>query len=70
MLIGYFTPYKGFKGTIEYDAEDHIYYGSLIDINDSVRYHSNDIVGLQKHYMDAVDDYIDIKNKINKGSDN
>ena len=69
MLIGYFTPYKDFIGNIKYDAEDNIYYGSLIDIKDFVSYHSNDIVGLQKHYMDAVDDYITFKNEINKGSD-
>ena len=70
MLIGYFTPYKNFTGNIKYDAEDNIYYGSLIDIKDFVNYHANNIVDLQKHYMDAVDYYLDIKNQIDKGSDN
>ena len=37
-LIGYFTEYRGFKGTIEYDYEDHIYHGKIINTKDFVIY--------------------------------
>ena len=36
MLIGYLTEYKGYEGTIEYDYEDNIHYGKLLNIKESV----------------------------------
>ena len=66
MKIGQFVEYKGFIGSIEYDPEDKIYYGYLLDIDDSVSYHGKTGEELYKHYCEAIDDYIEFKKGIGK----
>lgn len=61
MLVGYFVEYKGYKGTIEFSMEDSIYYGSLVDIEDSVSYHAKSPEKLYDAYCRAVDGYIKSK---------
>ena len=57
-LIGYFTEYRGFKGTIEYDYEDHIYHGKIIDTKDFVNYQAKKLDKLREEFKNAVDDYL------------
>ena len=57
-VIGYFTEYRGYKGTIEYDYEDHIYHGKIIDIDDFVNYHAKNMDKLREEFKNAVDDYL------------
>lgn len=66
MRIGQFVEYKGYIGSIEYDSEDNLYYGELLNIDDSVNYHADSIIDLEKHYHEAVDDYIDLMIEIEK----
>lgn len=64
MVIGTFVEYKGHVGTIEYDFKDRIYHGSLLNIEDSISYHTkfNNIEMLFERYKEAIDKYIRIKN--------
>ncbi len=64
MIIGYFTKYKDYTGSIEYDQEDKLHHGKLMYIKDLVCYHADNIVDLEKHFREAVDDYIDFKKEI------
>lgn len=57
-LIGYFTEYRGFKGTIEYDYENHIYHGKIIDTKDFVNYQAKKLDKLREEFKNAVDDYL------------
>ena len=57
-LIGYFTEYRGFKGTIEYDYEDHIYHGKIINTKDFVNYQTKKLDKLREEFKNAVDDYL------------
>lgn len=66
MLFGYFTEYKGYKGTIEYDYEDNIHYGKLLNIEDFVNYQADKVEDLYEHYKNAIDDYIEIKKELKK----
>lgn len=68
MVIGTFVEYKGYVGTIEYDSEDRIYHGSLLNIEDFVGYHTkfNRVEMLYERYKDAVDRYIRTKNEEEK----
>jgi predicted HicB family RNase H-like nuclease len=66
MRIGQFNEYKGYKGSIEYDFEDKLHHGKLLDIDDLVNYHASNIVDLFIQYHEAVDDYIDFKKEIGK----
>ena len=57
-LIGYFTEYRGFKGTIEYNYEDHIYHGKIIDTKDFINYQAKKLDKLREEFKKAVDDYL------------
>lgn len=61
MRIGQFLEYKGFVGSIEFDATNKTYYGHLLDIGDLVCYQADNIIDLHKQYHLAVDDYIEFK---------
>lgn len=65
MSVGYFVGYKGYKGTIEFDIEDSVYYGSLVYIKDFVNYHANSPEELYDAYCKAIDDYIEFKEEVN-----
>lgn len=59
--IGEFTPYKCYKGTIEYSYSDNIYFGSLMNIEDSISYHASNVVRLYERYKEVIDNYIELK---------
>lgn len=64
MRIGQFVEYKGYIGSIDFDAENNTYYGKLLNIKDLVNYHADNIIDLEKQYHLAVDDYIEFKKEI------
>ena len=66
MIIGQFIEYKGYVGSIEYSLDDDIYYGKLLNIQDLVAYEGNTFELLYEDYLDAVDDYIELKKEVNK----
>jgi predicted HicB family RNase H-like nuclease len=66
MNIGQFKEYKSYVGSIEYDEEDELYYGKLLNIRDLINYHASNVMELYQHYKDAVDDYIEFKKEIGK----
>jgi predicted HicB family RNase H-like nuclease len=69
MRIGQFVEYRGYIGSIEYDLEDKIYYGSLQNIKDSISYHAKYGDDLFQKYHEAVDRYIEARNSIDFGED-
>ena len=64
MKIGQFTEYKNYVGSIEYSSEDKCYHGKLLNISDLVNYEADAVENLYEEFHKAVDDYIDIKRKI------
>lgn len=66
MRIGQFMEYKGYIGSIEYNLEDKLHYGSLLNTDDFVNYHGDNIIELEQQYHNAVDDYIEFKKVIGK----
>ena len=66
MRIGQFVEYKGYIGSIEYDPEDKLHYGSLLNTDDFVNYHADNVIDLEKQFHNAVDDYIAIKKEVGK----
>lgn len=67
MKIGQFIEYKGYIGSIEYDPDDKIYYGSLQNIKDSISYHAKYGDELLQRYHETVDRYIKFKEDIENG---
>lgn len=58
--------YKGYHARIEYDADDNIFVGSVLGINDVLAFHSNNTKDIEKKFHDCIDDYLDLCKKINK----
>lgn len=63
MLIGYFKPYKDYRGTIEYSISDKCYYGKII-CDSLVNYEAENVVQLRKEFKYAVNDYIEFQEVI------
>ena len=61
-----FKEYRGYRGSILYDPEDKIFYGKLLNTDDFVNYHSDNLVDLEKHFHEAVDSYIEFKKEVGK----
>lgn len=50
--------YKGYQARIVFDAEDEIFVGRVLGINDIVGFHSDTASGLKSAFAEAVDDYL------------
>lgn len=57
-LVGTLKEYRGFTGTIEYNAEEKMYHGKLENIEDTVFYRARSIVELNDQFKYAVDWYL------------
>ena len=64
MMFGQFVEYKGHIGSIEYSAEDQIYFGQLLNIEDLVNYEGHSVEELYEYYREAVDTYIEFRKEI------
>ena len=64
MLIGKFEKYHDLQGTIRFDEEDKIYYGEIINTSDSVSYHGESFMDLAVNYLNAIDNYLEEKQKL------
>lgn len=53
-----------FKAKIEYDKEDNIFIGTVLDIEDTVAFHSDNYAGLEEAFANTLADYIEMKLKV------
>lgn len=51
--------YKGYTGSVEYDAEDRIFYGSVDHITDVVTFQGDSVDELEQAFRDSVDVYLE-----------
>jgi predicted HicB family RNase H-like nuclease len=58
--------YKDYFATIHYSAEDEIFYGKLIGINDVVNFEGSSVRELKKAFREAVDDYLETCRQVGK----
>ena len=66
MLIGYFAPYRGYTGTIEFSFDDGCYYGKIKNTKDLVNYEAKNAMMLLNEFRKAVDDYLDFCKSVGK----
>ena len=52
--------YKGYRGKVEYDAEDKCLYGKIMGINALVTFENDDPKMIEQAFHDSVDDYLDL----------
>lgn len=58
--------YKGFSAKAEYSADDEIFVGRIIGIDDIVMFHGENVSELKKAFEDAVDFHIEVCEKTGK----
>jgi len=50
--------YKGYLGTVEYDAEAKIFHGDVINTRDVITFQGTTVEEIESAFRDSVDDYI------------
>jgi len=50
--------YKGYTASMNFDAEDKIIVGRVLDIDDIISFHGESVADLESHFLAVVDDYI------------
>lgn len=50
--------YKTYYGEVHFSAEDEVFYGKVIGINDLVTFEGSTVKELKKAFYEAVDDYL------------
>ena len=58
--------YKGYAAIISLDADDEIFVGRVLGINDVIGFHANSVKGLKAAFHEAIDDYLATCEKIGK----
>jgi predicted HicB family RNase H-like nuclease len=50
--------YKGYLGTVEYDAEAKIFHGDIINTRDVITFQGTTVREIEKAFKESIDDYI------------
>ena len=58
--------YKGYTATVEFDAEDRLFFGRLSDISDIVTFHGESAGELVEAFEQAVDGYLAMSEKLGR----
>lgn len=61
--------YKGYYANIDFSAEDEVFHGKLIGINDLVTFEGDSVAELKNAFHEAVEDYLETCKEINKSPD-
>lgn len=56
--------YKGYTARIEYSDEDGCFIGHIELIKDVVGFHGESVQALRAAFEEAVDDYLEVKQKV------
>ncbi|MDD7177489.1 MAG: hypothetical protein SPG09_02955 [Lachnospiraceae bacterium] len=58
--------YKGYHAFVEFDAEDNLFVGEVFGISDSLNFHGESVGELKEMFMQCIDNYLEICQKIGK----
>ena len=58
--------YKGYKASMEFDVEDKIIVGRVLDIDDIIAFHGNSVGLFEKNFHKSIDSYIKDCEKLNQ----
>lgn len=56
--------YRNYKASLEFDPDDNILIGRVLDIDDIITFHAESVIEFTKAFHEAVDDYISACEKI------
>lgn len=58
--------YKDYLGSVEYSAEDKVFFGKIEFINDLVTFEGTSVEELETAFRESVDDYLEMCREIGK----
>lgn len=61
-----YLEYKGYLGTVNYSANDKVFYGKLEGINDLVNFEADNVSDLEAGFEEAVNDYLETCKELGK----
>lgn len=61
-----YLEYKGYVGTVEFSAEDKIFFGKIQGINDLVTFEGTSVDELEKSFQESILDYLETCATLNK----
>lgn len=50
--------HMGYQASLEFDAEDEIFVGRILGINDVIGFHADNVIELKSAFVEAVEDYL------------
>ena len=50
--------YKGYLGTVEYDAQAKIFHGDIVNTRDVITFQGTTVKEIEKAFKDSINDYI------------
>jgi len=58
--------YKNYYASVHFSADDEVFYGKILGINDLVSFEGSSVKELKKAFKDAVEDYLEMCTEIGK----
>jgi predicted HicB family RNase H-like nuclease len=58
--------YNGYFASVQFSAEDEVFFGQVLGINDLVSFEGTTVKELKKAFNEAVDDYLQTCKELNK----
>ena len=68
VMKNYFE-YKGYVGSVEFSADDRVFFGTLHGINDLVTFEGASVTELESSFKEAIDDYLTTCEELGKKPD-
>ena len=64
-----YLEYNGYIGTLEFSADDKIFFGKIHGINDLVTFEGSSVTELEESFKESVNDYLETCKLFNKVAD-
>jgi predicted HicB family RNase H-like nuclease len=61
--------YKGYTGYVEFDDEEGIFHGEVLDLKDVITFQGKSVQELKKAFRDSVADYLEFCEERNEKAD-
>lgn len=61
-----YLEYKGYIGTVQFSADDKVFFGKIQGINDLVLFEGESVSELENSFKESVDDYLETCKEIGK----
>lgn len=61
--------YKGYFASVQFSAEDEVFFGKVLGINDLVSFEGTTVKELKNAFEEAVDDYLETCKALDKAPD-